>query len=449
MKINLTDNNIGKFKENIFKREDVASLFPFGNKSIAQLCKENEHLLIFPYDIETSDDRIGESSVFNIENTEDPDYVRLITNNVLGFIGIDSLKIKIKSRFDEGRDDYLLHYMLQKILSFNLFELKHNNAEESIFDFIMFMFPYLLKSALKQGLYREYQKQECNDANMKGTININKCIRQNLPFNGRISYTVRNYSCDNSITQLIRHTIEFMRSKKYGQSVLNIDNETKENVQSIIEHTPTYNKQERNSIIQKNLRPKVHPYYTAYKPLQNLCIQILRMEEIKYGEKENEINGILFDGAWLWEEYINTLLKPYGFKHPENKSGKGGFHLFESIDASGKIHQSGRRYPDFYKENFVLDAKYKRYGNYTKVSQVNRDDIHQLITYIARLKADKGAFVVPLQNKQETIPSAHLKNSTASLFIYGIQIDKVATSYEDFRKNMEILESEFLKSFTL
>ena len=51
----------------------------------------------------------------------------------MGFIGVGDLQIKIKSRFDEGRDDHLLHYMLQKVFSFNLFDLHHNNEKEDVF----------------------------------------------------------------------------------------------------------------------------------------------------------------------------------------------------------------------------------------------------------------------------------------------------------------------------
>lgn len=139
MRINLTDNN-GQGQS--FQRKDVAALFPIADKTIAELCQENENLLIFPFSIETSDDRIGSSSILSIPNTSNPDVIRIKTENVMGFIGVGNLQVKIKSRFDVGRDDYLLHYMLQKVLSFNLFDLSHNNEHEDVFDFIMFMFPY-------------------------------------------------------------------------------------------------------------------------------------------------------------------------------------------------------------------------------------------------------------------------------------------------------------------
>lgn len=441
MRINLTDNNIGQPDSGIFNRNDISALFPIADKTIAQLCQENKNLLIFPYSIETTDDRIGQSSVMSIQNTSNPEEVRIITCNVMGFIGVGNHQIKIQSRFDEGRDDFLLHYMLQKVLSFNLFDLNHNNEQEDVFDFVMFMFPYFLKRALKQGLYREYHTFRQNDSNVKGTINIGRHIAHNIPFVGNIAYSTREYSHDNDMTELIRHTIEFMKTKKYGMNVLNIDSETIDNVKTIIEHTQSYDKNKRSNIISKNLRIKSHPYYTEYQPLQSLCLQILRMEEIKYGESEDEICGILFDGAWLWEEYVNTILRNYGFKHPENKLRKGGIYLFED--------ETGIRFPDFYKDDFVLDAKYKRLGNYDDVAKVGPDDIHQVIAYIVALKASKGGFISPLESKQSSIPTKKIKNISSTLSIFGIEICKTATSYAEFCDKMKENENDFLSSLNL
>ena len=446
MRIDLTDNNIGQPDAGTFLRKDVAALFPIADKTVAQLCRENENLLIFPYSVESSDDRIGESSVMNILNTCDSEKVRITTGNVMGFIGVENLQIKIKSRFDVGRDDFLLHYMLQKVLSFNLFDLSHNNEQEDVFDFIMFMFPYFLKAAMRQGVYREYQNFKHNDANLKGSIDIGRHIARNVPFVGNIAYSTREYSHDNNMTELIRHTIEFMKTKRYGLSVLNVYRETIENVKIIVEHTPLYNKNERNSIISKNLRVKAHPYYTEYRPLQTLCLQILRMEEVKYGESDDEICGILFDGAWLWEEYVYTILEKEGFNHPNNRTGEGRIYLFEDIGDDGKTHLSGPRYPDFYKNDFVLDAKYKRLDSYVKVSEIDRNDIHQVITYMTNLKASKGGFVAPLEQKPTILPSSHLKDSTSTLSIFGIEISKAKSSYADFCESMKTKEKEFIDS---
>jgi 5-methylcytosine-specific restriction endonuclease McrBC regulatory subunit McrC len=441
MKINLIDNNIEHPDAGVFQRRDVAALFPIANKTIADLCRENESILVFPNSLEASEDGIGESSIMNILNTDNPEKVRISTGNVMGFIGVGDLKIKIKSRFDVGRGDFFLHYMLQKVLSFNLYNLSHNKELEDVFDFILFMFPFFLKSALRQGVFRDYQNFQHNDANIKGIIDIGRHITRNIPFVGNIAYKTREYNHDNNVTELIRHTIEYMKTKKFGQTVLNIDRETIENVKTIFEHTPSYNKNGRRSIMSKNLRMKIHPYYTEYRPLQKLCLQILRMEEVKYGESDDEICGILFDGAWLWEEYVNTILSEIGFSHPKNKSHQGGIYLFDD--------HSGVRYPDFYNNDFVLDAKYKRLGSYDKVSKVDRDDVHQIIAYINALHTNRGGFVVPLEQKQKKVPTSQLKDSTSTLSIFGIEISKSASSYSDFCEKMKDMEDVFVNSLRI
>ena len=438
MRINLTDNNIGQRDKQTFIRKDIAALFPIADKTIADLCNDNENLLIFPRYDEKTKDRIEESPILKIINTNDSDKVRIATGNIMGFIGVDKLRIKINSRFDNGCNDYFLHYMLQKVLSFNLFDLNHNNEQEDLFDFIIFMFPYFLKAALQQGVYREYQHFKYNDSNLKGRIDISRHIAKNMPFVGNIAYATREYSRDNDMTELIRHTIEFIKTKKNGEAILNIDQETKENVKAIVDNTPLYNKLERNNIVGKNLRIKNHSYYTEYRPLQILCLQILRMEEMKYGENDEEVCGILFDGAWLWEEYVNTILQECGFKHPRNKEKEAPIYLFKD--------NKGKRYPDFYKDDMVLDAKYKHLGSYSSVSEVDRNDVHQLISYITALHVENGGFVAPLEQSQSEIPTSYLKGSTASLSIYGIEIVKDAISYADFCDKMKMTETTFIKS---
>ena len=186
---------------------------------------------------------------------------------------------------------------------------------------------------------------------------------------------------------------------------------------------------------------KVHPYYTEYLPLQTLCLQILRMEEIKYGESEDEICGILFDGAWLWEEYVNTILREIGFKHPENKLHKGGIYLFED--------HSGVRYPDFYNGEMVLDAKYKRLGSYDKVAKVDPNDVHQVMAYMTAMHIDKGGFIAPLEQKQTKIPTSHIKGNSSTLSIFGIEISKTVSSYADFCEEMKKMEETFVESIML
>ena len=293
--------------------------------------------------------------------------------------------------------------------------------------------PSFLKRAILQVLIKEYQSREYNDANIRGRIDVARHIRMNIPFAGKVAYSTREYAYDNHVTQLIRHTIEFIANHNYGGGILQNDDLTKDAVSQIREATPTYSQNERRKVVNQNLRPISHPFFSEYRHLQRLCVQILRYEEIKYGRNEDEIYGVLFDGAWLWEEYLNTILKDCGYIHPHNKISQGRVSLFTD--------GSGHRYPDFYKEGIVLDAKYKRYAH-LELQSIDGDDLHQVITYMYILEAKHGGFIVPWQHSLEDFDSRTkiLNGYKGSMKIYGIIVDTPAHNYEDYRTQMEQYE---------
>ena len=429
--ITISDNNWEGLT--ISDEHHLENLHKIAEKPIGQLSlDDNPNLLIFPQNLEEYGDKIGKQYVCEVKDG------KLYTGNIMGFIGYGDTKVRIHSRFAQGDDDYFLHYMLQKVFAINLFDLKYNADEESIFDFLIYLFPAFLKRAMRQGLYKEYQTQEYNDADIRGRIDVARHIRMNVPFAGKVAYSTREYAYDNHVTQLIRHTIEFIANHPYGGGILKNDDLTKDAVTLIREATPTYGQNERRKVINLNLRPLSHPYFWEYRHLQRLCMQILRYEEIKYGRNEDEIYGVLFDGAWLWEEYVNTILTDQGYIHPQNKIHKGKISLYTD--------GSGVRYPDFYKGGIVLDAKYKRYAG-MKLQHIDGDDLHQVITYMYILAAKHGGFIVPwVRNYEEDKPQQKtLKGYGGRMNIYGITVDSPAQNYKEYCTQMSQYENLFVR----
>ena len=120
------------------------------------------NLLVFPKDLYQYGDEIVEHQILSSRDD------LIATGNVMGFVGVNETQIDIKSRFaKDDEQDCFLHYMLQKVFSINLFDIKHSTSQEPIFDFLLYLFPYFLKKALAQGLFKKYRKYEYNDANVK------------------------------------------------------------------------------------------------------------------------------------------------------------------------------------------------------------------------------------------------------------------------------------------
>ena len=427
--ITIPDNN---YKGKVCPLHEAADLLPIANKPIRQLCEENEHLLVFPLSIDDTDDRIGDSTIVDIY-AEDENFVRIKSGNIMGFVGRKNQQMKIYSRFDNQEHDFFLHYMLQKVFSFNIFSLDFTSSEDIVFEFLVYMFPAMLKKAMRQGVYKEYRRFRHNNANVRGTIDISRHIRENIPFRGTVAYNTREFCFDNSITELIRHTIEYIKTIPSGDMILSSDKTVEDCIKKIVSYTPSYIHTERIKIIQDNLLPCNHPFYTEYTTLQKLCVQILRQEEIKYGTDDDRIYGILFDGAWLWEEYLNTLLCEKGFIHPENKLGTGAIYLFE---------HGGQRFPDFWKQDIVLDAKYKKLAINGNRLDIDRDDVHQIMAYMYRLKAPKGGIICPFMGDDNKVISQNMHKDSylGTMSLYALAIPKNCSSYEDFVKR--IIENE-------
>ena len=416
----------------------IADLSLLANQNIGELIQANPDLLIFPECFKNNEDGIASNPIFELSIQNSKTF--LDTGNIMGFIGVQDTQLKIQSRFaqasvidsddqgnqEESQEDYFLHYMLQKVLCVNLFDLKHSRNQTDLFDFLVYLFPYFLKKALSQGLYKDYQKKTYNNSNLKGAIDIKTHLQRNLPFRGNVAYRVREHSFDNPITQLVRHTIELIKQKPNLRDVLHSDSETFDFVNLIVQHTPSYHARDRHTIINANRKPFIHPYFTEYSGLQKICLQILRHEGLKYANNDDKAHGILFDGAWLWEEYLNTLLRPMGYKHPTNNNRKGGIRVYAQKFSGNNV----RRYPDFVKDSrIILDAKYKRMKN----NEISRDDLNQVLSYLFLYQANIGGYIAPTVDDNLALNMGLLNGFGGSIHKFKLAIPQQVASYQEFK----------------
>lgn len=419
-------------------KEDFVAEYPKLNKLLLDRTLESlfqdERIFIFPNDLKNSPDLEKDQKIFETVNKE------VKTGNVIGFLGYGQERLTISSRFSIKGDDYFLHYLLQKVLNINLTSLDVGlSPEDKLYQLLVYLFPKYLQAAIRKGLYKEYQRFSHNDSHVKGVIDVRNHLKKNLPFTGNIAYTTREFTYDNPLMQLIRHTIEYIKNQKsIGQGVLDNLLTSRENVAEIVRVTPSYKLADRAKIIRGNQsKPICHAYFHEYRKLQELCLMILNQEKHGLGYQEQKIHGILFDVAWLWEEYVHTLL-PKDFIHPRNKDKTDGISVFSSRER--------KVYPDFYNRDLkiVLDAKYKKLEDTEK--GINREDLFQLISYSYILKAEKAGLVFPSEDKVVDNEIGKLAGYGALLKKWSIQIPQESSSYSEFCEMMENSEEIFKRN---
>ena len=426
MTMQLTDN-----QQSISKEEFIAKYPKISqallDRTIDNLSQEDS-IFIFPNDLKNSPDLDKDQKILETVNQ------KIKTGNVIGFLGCGQERLTISSRFSSKSDDYFLHYLLQKVLNINLTSLDVGlSYEDRLYQLLIYLFPKYLEAAMRKGLYKEYQRFSHNDSHIKGVIDVVNHLKKNLPFTGNIAYTTREFTFDNPLMQLIRHTIEYIKNQKsLGRGIIDSN---RENITEIIRVTPSYKLADRAKVIRRNqTKPLRHAYFREYRKLQELCLMILNREKHGLGYQEQKIHGILFEVAWLWEEYVHTLL-PKDFRHPRNKEKKGGVSVFSG----------GKRkvYPDFYNRELktVLDAKYKKLELTEK--GINRDDLFQLISYAYILQAEKAGLIFPSIDQTVSSEIGKVVGYGVLLKKWSIQIPQKASSYNEFYEMLVISEKIF------
>ena len=412
-------------------KEDFVAQYPNLSQALLDRTLDNlsreDNIFIFPNDLMNSPDLDKDQKILETVNP------KIKTGNVIGFLGCGQERLTISSRFSDESNDHFLHYLLQKVLNINLTSLDVGlSPEDKLYQLLIYLFPKYLQAALRKGLYKEYQRFFHNDSHVKGVLDVGNHLKKNLPFMGNIAYTTREFTYDNPLMQLIRHTIEYIKNQK-GFGVLLDSN--RENMTEITRVTPAYKLSDRAKIIRMNKIKLIrHAYFREYRKLQELCLMILSREKHGLGSQAQKVHGILFDVAWLWEEYVYTLL-PKDFIHPRNKDKTDGISVFSNRER--------KVFPDFYHKELkiVLDAKYKKL-EFTERG-INREDLFQLISYSYILEAEKAGLVFPSKEKVVDNEIGKLAGYGALLKKWSIQIPLKSSSYDEFCEMMENSEENF------
>lgn len=432
--LRIKDNKYRKKEEFYEVRNLVGAV---ANKTLDEL--EREGVFVFPERVKESEDLTRDQMILQSVND------MYCAGNVMGFLGYGDERLVIESRFSTGNEDFFFQYLLERVLDFpNVVNLETDAThDDRMFSLLLFLFPKYLQAALRKGAFKTYVRKEYNDGNVKGIINIDRHIRKNIPFIGNIAYSQREYAYDNYLMELVRHTIEYIKRKPNGYTLLA---KAKDEVKAVIEATPGYDPKNLQKVIIANKKNVVrHAYYYEYRALQRLCILILQNEKVNTGLGNRKIYGILFDGAWLWEEYVNSLVKEY-FYHPMNKAGAGAQRLF--ADGSGLI------YPDFIGKDadkrIIADAKYKPTDN------IGNKDYLQVLAYMFRFDAKKAYYFYPevgntedrtlILNSGSTYENNVAPRNDICMIKHGLHIPRDVESYEKYVELIRQNEIEFIES---
>lgn len=380
-----------------------------------------------------------------------------------------SIKITIKSRFDEDSPFFLFWLLEQKLPKFHDWNVPMSYYE--LFDYLLVaLFVNQLKVISQFGLYRTYQHFERNDEQLKGTINFTKHIKLNMGLNnGNIAYSFRENTCDNGINHLILHAYNYLckNYSNYARLIIDRDKVANQMISNIKLSAVSFNDTNIKEVLAKTLKPISHPYYKSYESIRKTSIMILRKLGISmFGNEDEYVQGILYYVPDLWEDCLEKYIAlNVNFKFEAQEKV---MYLAKDNAYEKNMIFKNKSYPDFVFYNrinnesdaafYVMDAKFKpRWIEVARYGKLNSDylqeDYNKCIRDMDNLNAKSAGVIFPvrydevkLRNKQtDSLFSYRRSERNSGYFdcvpIYIPEIDNM--EYEDWKTKFsdEIIDS--------
>lgn len=360
--------------------------------------------------------------LFNFYYKGDEEYIQ--TRGMIGVIQMEldvshdpsspevwEVTLEIGSRFDEGKHQYFLQYMLVKSGDAPTHDYAPPSSIESVMEhLLLFLFRQQLITAYRQGLFKAYQRFEHNDARLRGQLNIPRHLKENIPFTGRFSYDIREHTFDNDMLHLILHAYTRLKRKypSVTQTYLCAGNsESAQAIQAIQQAAPGFHHSDVTRVANRCRKAVSNPFFQKYEPLRKTCLQILKNlgVSIYHGDRE-KIQGVLFFVPKLWEQFLMGMFNGYKVKEQQK------LEVLIPIDNENSrtsIHPDFVFYEDASEESedpyLILDAKYKpkwkdasQTANFMEV----QNDYRQIIEYMTSFAAQHGGAIFPIQESDQT-----------------------------------------------
>ena len=416
-------------KNNVFSKTEKNII---GNELLITLNKyqeeKNNKVLSFFKDAEKVAKKNEDALVISL--IKENDTYTAQTGNFVGNFFWHGLEINIGSRFSDSFLKRMLNFVNDVFLD-DVDVSGHIIKEEKDRDISKFVLYYLFVQSLEKafllGLPKTYQTTNHHESKLKGKVNINAFIRNNIPFTGKISSTSREQKEITEIIDVLYKAVKIISFSKFSTK----------NITHIKTHLKGVKSQYfvSDETIKKALNSKAlqNPIFSPYKQVIEYAKIIIKnhsIDEKKDGNKE--CYGFIINVAELFEIYVTKLLQK---SFPEWTVSSPKITLYDNP----KLFFSRKIIPDIVmqKDNevVVFDTKYKRmnfHGNSANgMGDIDRNDFFQINTYMTYYQQQGkkllcGGLLYPLSGEHDInicYAENWLGNRSVKFLIDGIKVD--------------------------
>ncbi len=322
-------------------------------------------------------------------------------SHYVGVIQVGDLTIEILPKVDkyaDGNAEQWRSVLLEMLRFTHLLKVETVSkaplllSQQSLMDIYLNVFLVEMRKLLRKGLVKSYQKIEGNRKAMKGSLQFQKHISQNLVRKERFYTKSHDYSNNHLLHQLLAKALKIIIKTSHNESLTT-------QAQQLLLHFPQTDDIKIHAELFQNipLYRKNEHYQSALNIAQLILLNYC--PDLKSGDFD--ILAILIDMNKLFEEYIFEALRKVVYKKGYTIKGQPSLAFWKdrtSLRPDIIIQKEN--------ENIVLDTKWKILQKETPQS----DDLKQMFVYGHYFKAVKNVLLYPKSDtKQATQKGAFHK----------------------------------------
>ena len=376
------------------------------------------------------------------------------TGNYVGKFVWKGLEIDIKSRFSNTFLERMLNFANDIFLDDVSITGNKIDKDFDISKYIIYyMFVQNLEKAFLLGLPKAYKSIEHHEMKLKGKIDINKFIKYDIPFQGKISSVSREQKEIQEIIDVLYKAVKII--DKNNKAFL-------KNIAHIKTHLKQYksNNYVSNETINKALKSKAlqNPIFAPYKKVLEYARFIINGNNIEKNDGTQQTFGFIINVAELFEIYITKLLQKE-FSDWYVESPKIELYSTPQMFYQRKI------IPDIVMKKasdvLVFDTKYKKMTmqgkNKNGAGDVDRNDFFQINTYMSYYQnhPDKynvkiGGLLYPIEksfkeNKDICHSQTWFGNLNSKFIVDGIDLSDLKEDNENKFASIVKREQKFIE----
>ncbi len=304
-------------------------------------------------------------------------------------------KFNITTKYGDAFLKRMLNFVNDIYIDTKQAPAKKEEIKNQFLFIIAHLFIQKLEKTSVLGIPQEYIKQHERSHKVRGAVDFNAYLKQDIPFQGKLTSTFKERCYIQEIVDVLYLTLKKLESifgKEIHSRLLGILQLLKQHYSGRYVTAETIRKAQMHPAIN-------NPIYNGFKKVLEYAEIILMNNDLINDEQHNKLqtSGHLFDIAELFEIYLEKLLSR-NFDEWQVSSQE------EAQIYNGKFY-NGYMYPDIvmrHKESnkiVVFDAKFKNMRTIYK--DLDRTDLYQIHSYIGYYNplVIAGGLLYPLSNE--------------------------------------------------